>query len=78
MYSLRTDVSNEEATFGFACVDTDRGPAAIVAIGHGLYAVKVHGDDGSTEYAICNADMHFLYESARTLEELVKRFGQAR
>ena len=66
-----TDVTKEEAAFGFVVRD-DRKVAA--ELRNGLYAVKVICDDGAVGYCVCDALLSPLYPVARSLRELRDRF----
>lgn len=63
-----------ERDFGFDAVEEPSGVRVIMRLRPGLYAVKMSGEDGATEYVICDRDMHPVYRPAKTLDELRQRF----
>lgn len=74
---LTTDVTKEEKEFGFGITEERSGTRAVVReLPAGLRAVKVQAEDGTTEYAICDEQLRPLYQPAKSLDELRRRFGR--
>lgn len=70
-----TDRTAEEAAFGFEVLEhVAHGAIVMAPIGNGLRAVKLRVDDG-VRYAICDDALIMLYEPARSIAELRRRFG---
>lgn len=70
-----TDITDDEATLGFVRLQhIVHGPMVIATIGNGLRAVKLR-EGGDVRYAICDDALIVLYEPARSLFDLRRRFG---
>lgn len=73
-HRLVLELDAVEEAFGFGLAE-ERGVRAVTCeLRPGLRAVKVHGDDGAAEYAICTDDLRPVYPSAKSLDELRVRF----
>jgi hypothetical protein len=73
---LAPEMTKEEEEFGFGVAEEPSGTHAVVrALPAGLRAMKVLTEEGTTEYAICDAQLRPLYRPAKSLDELRKRFG---
>jgi hypothetical protein len=69
------DATKDESDLGFALEESPTGERALVLpLENGLRAVKMHAQNGGTEYAVCNERFEPLYIAAKTLDELRKRF----
>lgn len=72
---LHIVVTKEEQDYGFGVVEEPTGVRAVARdVGDGLQAIKVYAEDGSTEYAICDEELRTVGPSARSVEELRRRF----
>ena len=71
---LRFDLTLEERRYGFARVERRSVLCVLAQLRPGLVAVKVGADDGSTEYVVCDDDLHAIYPPSRDLEDLRGRF----
>jgi len=65
----------EELAFGFAVGEAPAGERALILpLSKGLRAVKMIADDGGVEYVVCDDQFEPLYASAKTLDDLRRRF----
>ncbi|HEY1959086.1 MAG TPA: hypothetical protein VGH28_25910 [Polyangiaceae bacterium] len=72
-------ITDDEVAAGFDVIEHTSGRAIVSRpIPGGLLAVKIHGDDGSFEYVICDRNLSPLYTAAKTLPELERRFQSKR
>lgn len=71
---LRLDLTSDERRFGFARVERRSLLCALAQLSPGLVAVKVSGDAGVIEYAVCDDDLHPIYAPSRDLDDLRRRF----
>ena len=70
-----TDVTANEAVYGFGVEETPTGERVVVArLQNGLRALKVRRDDGSTEYVVTDERLQPLYTVAKSVDELRVRF----
>jgi len=66
--------TDEELAFGFGVAESPTGERALILpLSKGLRAVKVIAN-GAVEYTVCNEEFEPLYTSAKTLDELHRRF----
>jgi hypothetical protein len=71
---LLTDITEEEARFGFVVEVSGARNVAVAHIGRGLRAIKVAGHGGQTSYLVCDERLCPLYCEAISLTELRVRF----
>lgn len=70
------DTSPEEEAFGFRVAVSPEGDRVLVAKLGDLRAVKIRAQDGTIEYAVCDAKLQPIYIAAKTLKELRTRFAR--
>jgi hypothetical protein len=74
---LPVEVTEDERRCGFSVTEEPSGIRAVVReLPAGLRAVKVEAEDGTVEYAVCDAELRPLYAPAKSLVELRRRFGR--
>jgi hypothetical protein len=77
LHRFSREVTEEEEAFGFGVTEAPSGIRAVIReLPQGLRAVKVEGDEGGVEYAICDTHLEPLYRPATSLRELGERFGR--
>ena len=68
-------ITEQEVACGFDIVEHTTGESIVrVDLGAGIYAMKVHTDDGGVEYLVCDENLTQLYTPASSLTELKERF----
>lgn len=71
-----SEVTPEESAVGFRAADHIAfGRIVFAQLGVGIRAVKMVGDHGAVNYAICDDNGIVLYQPAESLSELRQRFG---
>ncbi len=73
-----TEVTADEAAFGFASRVECGSRIALAALDDGLVAVKTRSYDGTIEYVICDASLAPLYTPAKSIDDLRRRFCTTR
>ena len=69
---LPTQITSDEAAFGFMLVDD--GTLVAAELRRGLYAVKVRCDDGGVGYCVCDTSLSPIHPMSRSLTALDERY----
>ena len=75
-HTLASDVTPEERALGFEVVEHGSRRVVSLALPHDLVAVKMHDEEGATEYVLCTETLEPIIVGGKTLAELEERFGE--